>query len=475
MMNPNNPLTPGVYIQEVNAFPNSVVAVATAVPVFIGYTQKADYNGENLYGKPVQINSVNDYVNFFGGVPKYQISVKPTVAGVTEDVKLGTVGYTVSVVQNTLFYIYNSIRHFYENGGGKCCVISVGEYPTHGVQYIDLKRGIDLQMNEPEPTLMVIPDGLLLNDVDYGMLTQNMLAACNSKHSMIALFDIKGGDTFTNALELAKPDNIITRFRNEIGTNNLNYGAAYFPWLNTTIIQPTEIDVNCFDDTVNKAIEACVSADHTSADLTEAMLKAAVKFLNVLPVAPAMAGIYTAVDNSRGVWKAPANVSLNAVISPVYNFTDAEQGEGFKLNIDPETGKSINIIRSFPDLGVLVRGARTLDGNSQDWRYINVRRTMIMIEQSVKLAARAYVFEPNVANTWVTVECMISNFLNDLWKQGALAGAKPVDAYSVSVGLGSTMTGDDILNGIMRITVLVAVSHPAEFLLITFEQQMQKS
>jgi phage tail sheath protein FI len=102
-----------------------------------------------------------------------------------------------------------------------------------------------------------------------------------------------------------------------------------------------------------------------------------------------------------------------------------------------------------------------------------VRRTMIMIEQSIKLAVEAYVFESNDANTWVTVESMISNFLTDLWKQGALAGAVPEEAFSVSCGLDKNMTGDDILEGIMRVTVLVAIPKPAEFLVITFQQQMQ--
>ncbi len=138
-------------------------------------------------------------------------------------------------------------------------------------------------------------------------------------------------------------------------------------------------------------------------------------------------------------------------------------------------GKSINAIRSFIGEGVLVWGARTLDGNSNDWRYINVRRTMIMLEQSVKAAAKAFVFEPNDANTWTTIKSMIDNFLYLQWKQGALVGAKPDDAYNVFVGLGATMTGDDVLNGIMRITVLVAISRPAEFIEITFQQQMQKS
>jgi len=116
-----------------------------------------------------------------------------------------------------------------------------------------------------------------------------------------------------------------------------------------------------------------------------------------------------------------------------------------------------------------------LDGNSQDWRYINVRRTLIMIEQSIKLAARAYVFEPNDSNTWVTVKSMIDNFLINLWKQGALAGAAPEVAFDVQIGLGSTMTPTDILDGKMLITVKVALVRPAEFIVITFQQQMQQS
>jgi phage tail sheath protein FI len=196
-----------------------------------------------------------------------------------------------------------------------------------------------------------------------------------------------------------------------------------------------------------------------------------VEFLNRLPPAAAMAGVYTMVDNNRGVWKAPANVSLNSVVSPAVNITHGDQED---LNVTPQ-GKSINAIRPFVGEGVLVWGARTLDGNSLDWRYVNVRRTMIMLEESIKLAAKSIVFEPNVANTWVTVKSMIRNFLTSIWKKGGLAGAVPDDAFSVFCGLGETMTPEDILEGIMRVTVLVAISRPAEFIEITFQQQMQKS
>ncbi len=196
------------------------------------------------------------------------------------------------------------------------------------------------------------------------------------------------------------------------------------------------------------------------------------RYRNTLPVAPAMAGVYTAVDTNRGVWKAPANVGLSGVTAPTVNLSDNDQA---RLNVDAVSGKSVNAIRPFPGQGVLVWGARTLDGNSNDWRFVNVRRTMIMLEQSIKLAARAYVFEPNDANTWVTVQSMISNFLFNLWKQGALAGSKPDDAYSVAVGLGTTMTAQDILDGYMNVFVKVAISRPAEFIVLSFQQQMQKS
>ncbi|MGA9211442.1 phage tail sheath C-terminal domain-containing protein, partial [Kaistella sp.] len=99
----------------------------------------------------------------------------------------------------------------------------------------------------------------------------------------------------------------------------------------------------------------------------------------------------------------------------------------------------------------------------------------IMLEESIKYAARSFVFEPNTTNTWVIVRSMLGNFLNGIWKRGGLAGAVPEDAFTVSIGLGETMTPEDILEGIMRITVLVAIVRPAEFIEITFQQQMQKS
>jgi len=205
--------------------------------------------------------------------------------------------------------------------------------------------------------------------------------------------------------------------------------------------------------------------------LFKALVNDIVRELNLLPPSAAMAGIYSMVDNNIGVFQSPANVGVSSVISPALSISNDQQ-ENMNL---PLSGKAVNAIRSFPGKGVLVWGARTLDGNSQDWRYISVRRTVIFIEQSVKYAAEPYVFEPNTAATWSDLKALLVNFLTNVWQMGALAGATPEDAFSVDVGLGSTMTPVDILDGYMRISIKIAVTRPAEFIVITFEQQMQQS
>jgi len=190
-----------------------------------------------------------------------------------------------------------------------------------------------------------------------------------------------------------------------------------------------------------------------------------------LPPSSTMAGVYATVDANRGVWKAPANVSLNRVYGPSVKLT---QNENDGLNVDT-TGKSINAIRSFTGRGTLVWGARTLDGNSKDWKYISVRRFFIMVEESVKKATENFVFEPNSANTWVKVKSMIENFLTIQWRAGALMGAKANDAFYVKVGLGETMTQQQINDGKMIVEIGLAAVRPAEFIILRFTHKMLQS
>ena len=105
---------------------------------------------------------------------------------------------------------------------------------------------------------------------------------------------------------------------------------------------------------------------------------------------------------------------------------------------------------------------------------ISLRRTIVMLEQSIKLELQAYMFAPNESDTWTSVESAISNFLFQQWTSGMLAGTTPAEAYSVSTGLGQTMTPDDILNGVMKVAVKVALERPAEFITLQFQQQMNE-
>lgn len=505
--------TPGVYIVEKNAFPNSVVEVATAVPAFIGYTQIHEEQGRSLKNKPRLVTSMAEFHTFFGFGPPVEYTLgttapaapadpedpdnppPPVPPGPTDPVaKVAGTPYYLSRT-STRYHLYYSMLLFYQNGGGRCYVVSVGDYSGAPVGQ-ELMDGIEALKKEQEPTMVVFPDAVLLGAGDCGAVQSAALMHCGDDRirSRVAILDIHQG-----YLPRATPDPVKLFRDGPIGVNHLDFGAAYYPWVETTIVQESSLgwqNLNGAGRTSLKAIlqgEGRIPSDLldglTDANLSDddagvlgkalgaqspaykSLMRKIQADLNRLPPSGAMAGIYTMVDNARGVWKAPANVSLNSVIRPSVNISHEEQED---LNVSPQ-GKSVNAIRTFVGEGTLVWGARTLDGNSLDWRYISVRRTMIMLEQSIKLAAKAYVFEANDSGTWVTLKSMIGNFLTGIWKRGGLAGTSPGDAFSVHVGLGETMTSEDILEGILRVTVLVAVTRPAEFIEITFQQQMQKS
>jgi phage tail sheath protein FI len=516
-----NMKTPGVYIQEKNAFPNSVVQVPTAVPAFVGYTEKAENGAKSLLNKPWRITSLAEFHTYFGGAPipvfelkeqtlntdnkaksvdkddTSKLTVKNAEASQEASITVNNKKIDLSITEGNYQLYYNMVM-FFQNGGGPCYIVSVGNY-TNAIESEKLISGFSILVKEQEPTMLVIPDAVLLESIsEFTKVQQQMLLHCGSKmKNRIALLDIYEG--YKDRQD--ESGDVIENFRENIGVNFLDYGAAYYPWVNTSVVQANDLSFlniknrdklqtiirsefpssskqlkviidNITGKSISKDEEVLINKTLMQASKVYKTIINEIKDkLNLLPLSAAIAGIYTMTDNSRGVWKTPANVSLNSVVSPSVNISLDEQED---LNV-PLDGKAINAIRTFIGEGTLVWGARTLDGNSQDWRYINVRRTLIMLEESIRIASKAYVFEANTANTWVTVKAMIRNYLTNIWKQGGLAGASPDEAFSVHVGLGETMTANDILDGIMRISVMVAVSRPAEFIEITFQQQMQKS
>ncbi len=410
--------TPGVYVTELDPFPPSMVGVQTAVPAFVGYTEKAEVSGKPVRLKPVKCGAMVDFDLIFGGAP----------------------------ASGEIFHLYDSLRLFYANGGGECYVVSVGDYSAP-VSLKPLQKGLSALENEAEPTMLVIPDAVLLpadskpiagtslpKSQAFATLVQAMLQQAGTLQDRVAILDVYGTLSLPGAKSAEFDSNLtalIEQFRQDVGTEFLSYGAAYFPFLQTSL------------DGV----------------------------ANPLPPSPALAGVCTLVDTSRGVWNAPANISLGSVTAPTVVINAQQQAE---LNT-PIDGKAVDAIREFVGRGTLVWGARTLDGNSNDYRYIQVRRTLIYIEQSIKAALGQFVFAANDGKTWATVKSMISSFLHQLWAQGGLMGATASEAYSVEVGLGSTMTAQDILDGYMIVQVTLQMIRPAEFIELVFKQKMERS
>lgn len=645
--------TPDVYVEEISVFPPSVAEVETAIPAFIGYTEKAiKITDADLEKIPTRIKSMLEFEQYFGYGPA------PDITGIYLD---DSGNFSSAVVGNT-YFMYDSIRLFYDNGGGDCYICSVGGYGDT-ITKEKLEEGLDAVYNYDEPTILLFPDGGSLTAADLGYVQKQALMQCGDLKDRVALFDT------------VLSDRNGTEFRNNVGMSHLKYGCAYAPWQNVTLAKnisyndfktkifrqggsatvlslksfttnseiQTLIDdydklianqttvsadkvlllgagnslrqkfnelVNAYESarteanlqaitdlfynladkidnwsntltntTVKDAITGFITSDLKASyttlmgyhqalsdkittafpddyngldetDLTnaawggavnifkagtvtaDAVLAAALDPLNdevdemnmtlgkikevfeeinstfldiqntltssestyesnlidsfplyktilkgvndsstVMPPSGAMAGIFAATDRDRGVWKAPANVSLNSVLGPYYTYSASELDA---LNIDVNAGKSINAIRAFAGKGTLVWGARTLAGNDNEWRYVPVRRFYVNVEESIKKSTYWAVFEPNNANTWIRVKGMIESYLTNKWKEGALVGAKPDEAFFVRIGIGSTMTPDDVLNGYMKVEIGMAVVRPAEFIVLKFSHKLQQ-
>jgi phage tail sheath protein FI len=475
--------TPGVYIEEIPKFPPSVAPVDTAIPAFLGYTEKAvDRDGTDLTRRPKRIESLVEYERFFGG-PQLETAFTVTVEEVTEPTPGKPLGVTATVAladdARSKHILYYALQLFYANGGKSCYIVSVGPYKTVAapLNAADLQAGLPPLAKVDEPTLIVIPEAQTLPDIaDFATLQTTALDQCAELRDRFVIMDVHGKD-----LSLSDSDTdlktAIDNFRDPGLGTNAKYGAAYAPNLETILdyqfdeAQTTVMHIVNGAAGPNDNTKLSQLAD-TNNELYE-RAKAAIRAWSLkLPPSGAIAGVYAKVDADRGVWKAPANVPLNAVTKPTIEFSNI-QNDG--MNIDPTAGKSVNAIRPFVGKGILVWGARTLAGNDNEWRYVNVRRFFIFAEESIKKATEGFTFEPNDVNTWVKVQAMIENFLTVQWRAGALQGIKPEHAFYVAVGLGKTMTALDILEGRMVIEIGMAVVRPAEFIILRFSHKMAES
>lgn len=344
----------------------------------------------------------------------------------------------------------------------------------------DIATQVDEFVNAAAPNQLTLPDFLadvtaaIASDFDPAFAD---IAAINleAESDIVGLGGAYAATVFANPVvtDASWPQAVAATASNNI--NQLNENDVRTAAVN--LLQP-------LFDTVNAAYTGLIvfaAASYAkkmdeslalSFPIYKSILAGVANSMTLMPPSGAVAGVYAAVDRSRGVWKAPANMSLNNVIAPDTVFTAAQLDN---LNVDTVAGKSINAIRFFTGKGTLVFGARTLAGNDNEWRYVSVRRFFNMVEESCKKATEPFVFEPNDANTWVKIQGMIENFLTTLWRQGALQGIKPEHAFYVAVGLGKTMTSLDILEGRLIVEIGMAVVRPAEFIILRFSHKLAES
>lgn len=339
--------TPGVYINEINAFPNSVIEVPTAIPAFIGYTPQAFYEGKSYVMKPVRITSMNDFNAYFVNPalakqysPSYYVTKQTTVPTAGKSYTFNGSNYSIEPDPGTIYYLYNSVQLFFQNGGTEAYIVSLGPYgtPTNtpinpgdeitnpNVKLADFQSALEVLKKFNDVTLYVAPEATLLADDEYATLIQNMLLQNSTMQTAMSILDVKGGREPNATLW----SNSITNFRNATGSNGLNYGAAYYPYLNTTIVPIDEVDytninggdVSVLMDLLNPASNPNTEAatiinaikqgnSLTVAQNNQALLAASQTYLqllgiiqaqmNVLPPSGAMAGIYAFTDNMSGM------------------------------------------------------------------------------------------------------------------------------------------------------------------------------
>ncbi len=497
-------LSPGIYMEEVSSGIKPMEGVSTSTAGFVGVTERGSWD------KAVFISSFSEYKRKFGGYLD-----ENTYAGYS--------------------YLPHAVEQFFANGGSRCYVVRalfIGSDDTKKCAVITKTVKVteaDSSFKDKEVDVQFTAK----NEGAWGLKTDFVLEAdkADAKRFHIALTRGEYSEDYQSVSFCATDPNYITKalINSELFTvtNVTLHGnggdqaddegetAAVLPLTTEAAIVGTDTSpgnrtgLKALLDVQDISIIACPGA--TSDAVYKAMInqcdalknrvcildidktklgvdaiKGAVKDIkssyaaiyhpwvavynpasgsNIwIPPSGSVAGIYARVDSERGVHKAPANEIIRGATSLSVNFGKPEQ--------DMLNPAGINLIRSMPGLGIRVWGARTLSSDSS-LKYVNVRRLLIYIEESILKNTGWVVFEPNDQLLWTKVRSSLTAFLGTLWRDGALMGAKEEQAFFVHIGLGETMTQDDVLNGRLICSMGIAPVRPAEFVIFRVTQNMQ--
>lgn len=370
------------------------------MPLFIGYTLP-DMAIPVTVMQPVSVGSLTQAIIHFG--------------------QCGTLAY--------------SLRHFFENGGRQCYVLSLG--PGKGepaarlqalIAAVQSPQMLETLLADDKTGLVLVPELSELNtvstveeadaaEVDVGALWyqgwQALLTLCRQAPQRFALLELPDS-----------PAHAMTLTGQSFSADLCQRGAAWWPRLETNY------------------------EDETSAPV-------------VLSPLPAVAAAIQRSAHDNGVWKAPANIPLAKTRRPTQSILTSQA-----LLDNP--GVSCNLIRSFVGKGVRLWGCRTLlNEENSPWCYIQTRLLVSSVEHYLCKLARAYLFEPNTAPTWMKLKGQVWTWLRQQWLAGAFFGTVEDEAFSLSIGLDETMTENDIRQGKMILQIRLALLAPAEFIAVS--------
>lgn len=402
--------TPGIYVEEKSGGARPIQAVGTSTAGFVGVApnEKASLN------EAIPIDSWSQFVSKFitNGGSSFQDLSDLVKDGASQ-------------------HLAHAVHGFFVNGGSRCYVVNVGRKgELQGGA--GKRKGLDILAEKDEVAIVAAPGF-------FDVASHKALVAhCELLKDRVAILD--PGKDIADEKDVENLKEIATvgggSGKSAEGSGGLfpgesknGHAAFYAPWIRVR---------NLFQQ------------DQTQTDF----------HINI-PPSGHLAGIYARTDATRGVHKAPANETIRGALNVGYAFTDAEQG--------PLNRRGVNCIRLFSREGITVWGARTLAAESSEWRYLNVRRLFNMIEESIRISTRWVVFEPNDMSLWKSIRRDVNAFLTNLWRDGALMGATPEEAFFVKCD--SETNPPEIINE-GRVVTLVGIApvKPAEFVIFQVSQ-----
>lgn len=423
---------PGVYAEESNLPLLSIPSGATAVPVFMGKFAA-------VAGTTLPVGQCIEVASWFDFTQQFATPAAGTLA-VTAVESSDPPAWTLGAFTSTPDLNWLSVRLYFDNGGGRCYILPLGEPADYSAVPSIIQRSAEI-------TLLCSTLGVTASEALYDALSSLQ----TEMGGLFLIADSPDG--------VKRPATVAQRT------------AVYYPGVCTAYSdRPSDAELTVTMDAADGVTLASLKASNETlyGQISQYLDGYASDNRIHLPASPAITGVFCRTDASRGPWQAPAGRSLNNVVSVDRPVT--------ALVLDKLLENRINAVKFFSGVGVCLWGARTMVPPSTPlWLHIQVTRLFDAAARDIKSALHVAVFRPNNSATWAAVRSAIESYLYNIWREGGLKGATAEEAYYVQIGHRTTMTDEDVAEGRLVVNVGMAALRPAEFIEVVFSQVLTAS